>query len=138
MDLDRDGRLTHVPADADCRIIPEYGPGTPHFVDTAPALVEALRTIDDSLARGEAVEHRREALDTFLPAAQGRDTLALWHLARSLTGAERGVVLTRLNELVPVVPSQEPAVKDDDGMEALYQAAKAQWFTPDSAQPRKP
>ena len=93
------GRESFIPRDAVCATRPRFGPGTPHFADAPPALVEALSILDFSPTENV---NRTAALDTVLVTARQRDALTLWHLLARGTTEERGRAYDRLVTLVSV------------------------------------
>ncbi len=91
--LERAGRSVVVPYDAVCRIRAN-GPGTPVFIDAAPALRSAVDSIDFG------ARHVRD-LKTVVEGARKRDTLTLLHLLPLYEGRERERVYDRMAALVP-------------------------------------
>lgn len=92
------GREAFIPQDAVCATRPRIGPGTPHYADAAPELINGLSILD--FPSTENV-NRGAALDAVLGAARRRDALTLWHLLSRGTREERARVYDRLNALVP-------------------------------------
>jgi hypothetical protein len=92
------GREAFIPQDAVCATRPRVGPGTPHYQDAPPELVNGLSILD--FPTTESV-NRGAALDAVLGAARRRDALTLWHLLSRGSRDERARVYDRLNALVP-------------------------------------
>jgi len=92
------GRESFIPKDAVCATRPRFGPGTPHFADAPPPLVEALSILDFSPTENV---NRAAALDTVLVTARPHDALTLWHLLSRGSKEERGRVYDRFVTLVP-------------------------------------
>lgn len=92
------GREAFIPQDAVCATRPRTGPGTPHYADAAPELINGLSILDfpstENVSRGAA-------LDAVLGAARRRDALTLWHLLSRGSRDDRARVYDRLNALVP-------------------------------------
>ena len=91
VELDGEGGVAFVPADALCPLVAGVGPGLPYFAD-APAPLRALDPADaDALARAVA-------------AARPADTLTLWHaLPRTPQASRRGLV-ERIAALAGIPP----------------------------------
>lgn len=92
------GHESFIPHGAVCQMGPGFGPGTPHYADSPPALTEALTILDFSSTK----DVRREmALDAVLATARRRDAFTLWHLLSRVSAQERPRVYDRLAALVP-------------------------------------
>jgi hypothetical protein len=90
-------RESFIPQSAVCATRPRFGPGTPHYADASPALVEALSILDFPATENV---NRSSALDVVLGASRRRDALTLWHLLSRGSPEERGRVYDRLSALV--------------------------------------
>ncbi len=106
------GREAFIPQDAVCATRPRIGPGTPHYADAAPELINGLSILD--FPSTENV-NRRAALDAVLGAARRRDALTLWHLLSRGSRDERARVYDRLNALVqaPATVSRSAVLTGD-------------------------
>jgi hypothetical protein len=113
-------RESFIPQDAVCATRPRFGPGTPHYADAAPALVEALSILD--FPSTENV-NRMTALETVLGMSRRRDALTLWHLLSRGSPEERGRVYDRLVTLVAA-----PAGVTRDRILAGDQQALDSWW----------
>ena len=61
------GRESFIPQNAVCATRPRFGPGTPHYADASPALVEALSILDFPATENV---NRSSALDVVLGASR--------------------------------------------------------------------
>ncbi len=89
------GRESRVPAGALCATRPGRGPGTPHFEDASPGLVDALAQLDEESGAAS------DALDVVLADARPRDALTLWHLLSRVDRSLVGRVFDRLAVFAP-------------------------------------
>jgi hypothetical protein len=94
--FERDGRVSIVPADAECETRVGVGPGTPYAQGASDELKAALRDFDFG-ANSKLVGN---PLETVLSEAGTEDALTLWHLLSRVDSAERGQVYDRLVGLV--------------------------------------
>ncbi len=107
VELEREGRVSKVPAGARCRMRASAagappGPGTPVFADAPTELAQAVDALDESWWGGSSggAEARSALLAEILPVARASDSLTLWHLLPRFEGAEREAVYERLAALV--------------------------------------
>jgi len=107
------GRESFVPQGARCVTRPGVGPGTPHYEDASPALIESLTRLDF-----EGDGDRAADLRVVLEHARRRDALSLWHLLARARGGERTLVYERIAGLVapPAGVTREGVLRGDREM----------------------
>src|SRR6185369_12159766 len=88
------GHESFVPAGAECRTRPNFGPGTPFYEDASTTFREGLERFD-----GAGVDSA--ALVIVLREARVRDAMTLWHLIPKTEGPMRESVIQALAERVP-------------------------------------
>lgn len=94
--LEYDGRSSVVPAGAECRTRPGFGPGTPYQSDASARLIEGLERLDFGGAT--------DALAVVLAEARNMDSITLWHLFLRSRGTDRERIYDRLASLVKPPP----------------------------------
>ena len=115
VELQRDDVQSIIPAGAEAVTRPELGPGTVHFIDASPELIQALNDFD--------TKHDLGTIDTIVAAARPRDAITLLSLLRKVPLPRRRQVLDRLTQCVPI----PDGFTRDDVLELQTRALDAYW-----------
>lgn len=113
------GRQSLIPVGAGCRTRKGVGPGTPYYLDAAPAFIAALEQTDFAASPETRLEARRK----LLLLARRRDALTLWHLLSRGQEAERAMTYERLAALtdVPAGITRESVLRmEPDSLQRLW------------------
>ena len=109
-----------VPAGADAEMQPGYGPGAPYFADASQKFRDALHIVNFDL---DHPEKRSAALTIVLAEARNRDAFTVLNLLRRVAPEDRGRVVDRLAQLVPLPPS----VTRQDAIDGNWNAFNPIW-----------
>ncbi|HVT45399.1 MAG TPA: FecR domain-containing protein [Thermoanaerobaculia bacterium] len=99
-----------VPAGATCLLRGDGRVGVPVYRDASPALMDALRRIDEGSAGAPDAD-----LDIVLREARPRDALTLWHLLdRGASERQRAQIVDRLGALMDITPEERDRLVGGD------------------------
>lgn len=101
VEFEAKGRKSTIPSGAACLTRPNFGPGTPFFLDAPSELKAALPQFDFSTVDSQA---RAAALNDVLSQARRHDSLTLWHLISRVNLDDRKRLYTKLAQFVPPPP----------------------------------
>jgi hypothetical protein len=121
--FEADRTESFIPAGAECRTLPQTGPGVPFFEDASQKFRNALLLFEDGAGR--------KSLDVLLAEARSRDALTLWHLLSRTEPADRIRVAQKFAGFVANVDAAALGRGDKQAIESAWDAlgfGDTQWW----------